>query len=285
MRASWQPFGRQSETLQGAFGIYRQNLVGVSDIRDVTSAFTAWMVAPNDQPLTTTYVSLGWRQTLAERLGFYAEGYHKWMTHIPVPVWRATATFTTDLTRADGTSYGADARLAYAAPHLYAFLGYGWSRTEYRATQAEFASWYGEPVQSYHPPHDRRNQVNAVVNLEEWGFKLSGRWQFGSGLPFTRPLGFDEAFNYNVDLYDVSKSYGTARVLLDRPFNGRLPMVHRLDVALQRDFALSIGKLQLQVGAINVYDRSNMFYYDLYTARRVDQLPLAPYASVVLRSK
>jgi hypothetical protein len=285
VRASWQPFGRPSETLQGAFGVYRQNLVGTSDIRDATSAFTAWMAAPNAQPLQTTYGSLGWRQSLTQGLRLSAEGYYKWMKHIPVPVWRATAAFTTELTQADGTSYGADARLEYTVPHLYAFLGYGWSWTQYRATQAQFASWFGEPVQSYHPPQDRRHQLNAVISLDLGGFKASGRWQYGSGLPFTKPLGFDEAFNYTVDLYDVSKSYGTARVLLDRPFNGRLPLTHRLDLSLKRGFELPIGELEAQVGAINVYDRRNMFYYDIYTARRVDQLPLAPYASVVLRSR
>jgi hypothetical protein len=285
VRASWQPFGGPNQTLQGALGVYRQNLVGASDIRDATSAFTAWMAAPDDQPLRATYASLGWRQSLADRLRLSAEGYYKWMKHIPVPVWRATAAFTTELTQADGTSYGADARLEYTVPHLYAFLGYGWSWTQYQATQAQFASWYGEPVQSYHPPQDRRHQVNAVVSLDVAGFKASGRWQYGSGLPFTRPLGFDEAFNYAVDLYDISKSYGTARVLLDRPFNGRLPTMHRLDLSLKRDFELPIGKLEAQLGAINLYDRRNMFYYDIYTARRVDQLPLAPYASVVLRSR
>jgi len=285
VRASWQPFGRPTEKVQGAFGVYRQNLVGVSDMRDVTSAFTAWMVAPNDQPLQVTYGSLGWQQSLADGLRFSAESYYKWMKNLPVPVWRATAAFTTDLTRADGTSYGGDSRLEYTLPHFYAFLGYGYSWTEYRATQAEFASWYGESVQSYHPPHDRRHQINAIVSFDAAGFKASARWQFGSGLPFTRPLGFDEAFNYTVDLYDPSKSYGTARMLLDRPFNGRLPMMHRLDVSLERGFDLPVGKLQVQAGAMNVYDRHNMFYYDLYTGRRVDQLPLAPYASVVLRSK
>jgi hypothetical protein len=67
--------------------------------------------------------------------------------------------------------------------------------------------------------------------------------------------------------------------------NGRLPSIHRLDLALERDLELPVGKLQAQIGAINVYDRRNMFYYPVYTARRVDQLPLAPYASVVLRSR
>jgi hypothetical protein len=74
-------------------------------------------------------------------------------------------------------------------------------------------------------------------------------------------------------------------MLLDRPFTGRLPAMHRLDVSLERGLDLRFGRLTAQVGAINAYDRRNMFYYDLYTARRVDQLPLAPYASLTLRSR
>ena len=48
---------------------------------------------------------------------------------------------------------------------------------------------------------------------------------------------------------------------------------------------MSFGKLLVQVGLINAYDRQNMFYYDLFTGRRLDQLPLAPYASVTLRNR
>jgi hypothetical protein len=31
---------------------------------------------------------------------------------------------------------------------------------------------------------------------------------------------------------------------------------------------------------MNLYDRQNIFYYDIYTQRRVDQLPLFPYLAV-----
>ncbi len=41
----------------------------------------------------------------------------------------------------------------------------------------------------------------------------------------------------------------------------------------------------LQAGAIDVYDRRNMLYYDLFTGRRADQLPRAPYASLTFCSK
>ena len=37
----------------------------------------------------------------------------------------------------------------------------------------------------------------------------------------------------------------------------------------------------LQVaGVINAYNRKNIFYYDVFTTRRIDQLPFAPYLSV-----
>lgn len=72
-------------------------------------------------------------------------------------------------------------------------------------------------------------------------------------------------------------------MILDRPFDSRLPVVHRLDVSAERHFELTLGRLTVQAGVINAYDRRNMFYYDLYTGRRVDQLPFAPYAAVTMR--
>ncbi|UCG87995.1 MAG: hypothetical protein JSW71_05475, partial [Gemmatimonadota bacterium] len=46
---------------------------------------------------------------------------------------------------------------------------------------------------------------------------------------------------------------------------------------------VSFGQIVVQAGVINAYDQQNIFYYDLFTGRRLDQLPLAPYASLTLR--
>jgi hypothetical protein len=127
--------------------------------------------------------------------------------------------------------------------------------------------------------------VNAVTSLELGAFKVSGRWQLGTGLPFTRPLGFDEAFDYSRSLHDVHTSTGSTRLVLDKPFTGRLPVMHRLDLSVERSFELAFGRLQAQAGVINAYDRRNMFYYDLFSGRRADQLPFAPYASLTLRGR
>lgn len=285
LRASWEPFGRSTEKLQGAVGLYRQDIMGTSDMRDVGSVFTAWMSVPDEVPVEAFHGMLSWQQALGGGLRWSVEGYYKRLKEIPVPLWRGVAQFTTRLGRANGETHGADARIEYTAPRFHGFIGYGYGWTRYEASQAEFSTWFGEPVQRYHPPHDRRHQLNSVANLEVAGFDVSARWQLGTGLPFTRPLGFDEAFDYSQHLHEVATDAGVTRAVLDKPFTGRLPMMHRLDVSLGREFDLSLGTLTAQVGAINAYDRRNMFYYDLFTGRRVDQLPLAPYASVTVRSR
>jgi hypothetical protein len=285
LRARWEPLGAGNGALQGALGLYRQYAVGLSDLRDVSSVFVAWRQAPDGEPLTAMHASLGWQQPLAAGLRWSVEGYYHRVTGVPVPVWTALAQYTARLGRADGRTVGTDVRIEYASPRVRAYLGYGYSRTRYEAAQREFATWFGEPVQSYHPAHDRRHQLNAILSLDLGAFTASARWQFGSGLPFTRPIGFDEAFDFTRDLYPVDTHLGTTRLLLDRPFTGRLPAVHRLDVSLERTFHASFGEIVLQAGVINGYDRRNMFYYDLFSGRRLDQLPLAPYAAVTLRTR
>jgi hypothetical protein len=98
-------------------------------------------------------------------------------------------------------------------------------------------------------------------------------------------LGFDEAFDFTQVLHDVTTELGTTRLVLEKPYQGRLPIMHRLDIALERPIELPFGWLDIQAGAINTYDRQNMFYYDLFTAKRVDQLPLTPYLSLKLRTE
>lgn len=284
LRASVRPSGRASGVLQGAFGIYRQTLVGTSDMRDVGSVFTAWMSGPEGEQMEAMHASVGWQQELPGGIGYSVEGYYKRMRNIPVPTWSAVAQFATRLSLARGETQGVDARIEYTHPSVYAFIGYGYSETVYTATADAFGDWFGSPVQRYHPPHDRRHQLNALLSGEYRGFEANVRWQLGTGLPFTQPLGFDEAFDYSQDLFDPSRNRGTTRLVLDRPFSAALPATHRLDVSLGRDFELSLGTLTGRLGVINAYDRRNIFYYDLFTARRVDQLPMIPYASLTLRT-
>ena len=288
LRISWQPsIGDQGDSeVNLAFGRYLQSLVGVSDTRDASSAFTAWMAEPfGGSRMEAWHALLGWRQVLGSRLNFSIEGYHKWLRNLPVTVWSTLAEFTTDLSLANGQVYGADVRLEYNHRPVYGFIGYGYSNTEYESAQDHFSLWFGEPVQRYHPPHDRRHQVNGLISFHFGKFTTSLRWELGTGLPFTRPIGFDEIFFYNERLPHLNREFGTTRVILEKPYQGRTPAYHRLDISLAREFDFSSARMALQVGAINLYDHTNLFYYDVYTHRRINQLPFAPYFSLKLETK
>ncbi|MEM6335384.1 MAG: TonB-dependent receptor [Bacteroidota bacterium] len=277
LRVSYRPTA--STELSGAAGLYRQTLAGLSDERDAGSSFVAWIFQPFGSPPAQAFHGILGIQQAVGPFRLSAEGYYKDLTDLSVPIWSAIARFTTSLTPAEGTVYGIDTRLELERGPFYGYIGYGYSLTEYSTSQSNFGVWFGEPIQSYNPPHDRRHQLNAVGSLSAAGFDVNLRWQYGSGLPYTRPIGFDELIPLRT-LVDVRETFGTSRVIYERPYEGRLPAYHRLDLSIERAFTFDRATLRLQAGTINLYDRANLFYFDLFTVRRVDQLPLVPYLSV-----
>ena len=280
LRLSWQPNLLRGGTFSGAAGLYRQVLAGITDERDAGSLFIAWMPAPIGTVQTSAVHGLvGWQQPVSRWVTASAEAYYKRMSNLHVPIWSTIARFTTTLQLADGTSYGYDARLELDRGPFFLFAGYGFSVTEYEAAQENFGSWYGEPVQSYHPPHDLRHQLTLLAGFR-WGrTHVNAMWQYGSGLPYTRVLGFDELVPLR-PIIDYRRFAGTTRVLFEKPYLGRLPAYHRLDFSVERSFEFARGTMTLQVGAVNSYDRSNIFYLDIFTLDRVDQLPLVPYGGM-----
>lgn len=280
LRFAWQPNLLRGGTWSGAVGVYRQTLAGITDERDAGSLFMAWMPAPiGEKKSRSIHALLGWQQPFARWANLSLEAYYKSDRHVPVPIWSTIARFTTTLSLADGTSYGYDARLELDPEPLYFFAGYGFSVTEYEASQDNFGTWYGEPVQSYHPPHDLRHQITLLGGYRRGKTTLNIQWQFGSGLPFTRALGFDELVSMRPFL-DYRRFRGTTRILFEKPYQSRMPTYHRLDVSLERRFEFERADLTLQAGAVNMYDRANIFYLDIFTLRRVDQLPLVPFAGI-----
>lgn len=287
-RFSWRPFGRESEEFSGSAGIYLQPLTGISDIRDVSSVFVAWMSAPiGDSQLRSFHATLGWQQVLTGGLTWSVETYYKEMNNLAIPVWNTIAEFTTDLALANGNVYGADFRIEYNRGNFYGLIGYGYNWTLYESAQDHFNIWFGEPVQDFHPPHDRRHQINALISLDIGEYTSGIRWQMGSGLPFTQPLGFDDVLDFRDRLPSVNRDRGIRRVIMDKPFQGRMPTIHRLDISIERSYQISTSgtNLNVQAGAINIYDQSNIFFYDIYTSRRIDQLSFSPYVTLKLEVK
>ena len=287
-RFNWHPFGRESEEISGSAGIYLQPITGVSDIRDVGSVFIAWMSAPiGESQKEAFHTILGWQQTLSDGLMWSLEGYFKKMSNMAIPVWNTIAEFTTDLALADGETWGGDFRVEYNKGRFYGLLGYAYSWTMYNSAQDHFNIWFGEPVQEFHPPHDRRHQINSLVSLEFGPYTAGVRWQMGSGMPFTQPLGFDDILDFRERLPNVNTDRGIRRIIIDKPFRGRMPTTHRLDASVERSFQISPSgsSINLQAGAINTYNQTNIFYYDVFTNRRINQLSFAPYITLKLELK
>ena len=276
---------RGDHQVSAAAGIYHQAVLGLNDRRDAASVFTVWTSAPRPRSdlediragraQRAVHAILGYRATPAPWLELSVEGFYKRLSNLFIAEWTAFPRFTTRLQPANGASFGFDARLEVHRRRLYGYVNYGYSSTRYEAEQAQLLLWYGQETLDFSPPHDRRHQLNALVSGTVLGFDVSVRWEFGSGLPFSRAIGFD-GFALVNDVTNIAETPGSRRVLYERPFNARLPTYHRLDVSAERSFPLGGAELTLQGSIINLYDRRNLFYLDVFTLRRVDQLPLIP---------
>ncbi len=285
LRMKWRPWGTVAREVSAAIGLYHQTFIGISDERDAGSVFTAWVASPLEEVRARAlHMLLGWQQRMGP-FNLVVEGYYKRLNNIPVPIWSAIARFTTTLTSANSDIVGLDTRLEFQRRRMYAYLGYGYSWIEYTSRQDHFAVIADDAIQTYHPPHDRRHQLNAVASWTPGKFEASVRWQFGTGLPYTQPLGFDSMIDMFTFVSGPTTSLGQPRVLFDKPYQGRLPTYHRLDLSAGYTFDTRTVGVTLQAGAINLYDRVNLFYYDVFELRRVDQLPITPYVSLKVETR
>ncbi|MEM1041333.1 MAG: TonB-dependent receptor [Bacteroidota bacterium] len=272
LRARWQR-GRHEVSLAG--GWYHQEVVGVSDRRDAAGVFTAWTPTPSGEVAGAVHALAGYRVLPAPGLTLSVEGYLKWLSGLSVAEWTAYPRFTTNLQPADGRAQGLEVRAEARRGTLYGSLAYSLGSVRYTAQQAQIPVWYGVETLDYRPTHDRRHQVSALVSARIAGFDLAARWQFGSGLPFSRALGFDRWILLDGGV-DVFETPAADRVIYEQPFNAVLPAYHRLDLSVERRFDLRAADLTVHAGLVNAYDRANLFYYDVFTLRRADQLPLLP---------
>ena len=271
--------------ISAAAGYYLQEEIGLTDRRDAASVFTAWTNIPKEnrrQPDVLTnrvpaavHTILGYRATLPAGVELSAEGFYKWLDNLFIAEWTSFPGFTTRIQPASGRSYGFEMRAEMRKPKMYTAVTYGYSNTWYESEQASLGLWYGEETLGFRPPHDRRHQVNTLLTTTLAGFDISARWEFGSGLPFSRAIGFD-GFVLIDDVVDIPTEPATRRVIYERPYRGVLPAYHRLDFSIDRTFDVGPAEFTVLASLINLYDRRNLYFLDIFTLNRVDQLPFIP---------
>ena len=137
------------------------------------------------------------------------------------------------------------------------------------------------------PQFDRRHNINFVSSYfldKDRTWEVDARWNFGSGFPFTQTQGFYENINFADGINtNYTTQNGTLKAIYGEQNKGRLPYYHRLDVSIKRKFVLKENTIfEINVGATNVYNRENIFFFDRILYKRVNQLPILPSISLSL---
>ncbi len=276
-----------------AGGMYSQNLISAVSDRDVVNLFYGFVSGPDNlqdefdgravrhKLQKADHLILGMEFDLWKHLTLNIEGYYKYFSQLTNlnrnKVYDDTGEYSDvpdalkkDFVIEKGDAEGLDVTLKYDYRQLYLWAVYSYG----------FIHRY-DGIEEYFPHYDRRHNVNLVASWtfgKNLNWELNGRWNLGSGFPFTQTQGFYE----NITFADgINTDYTTANGdmgIVYAPINqGRLPYYHRLDVTLKRRFEVGPNStLEVNLGATNVYSRKNIFYFDRITYKRIDQLPIMP---------
>lgn len=294
-----------------AGGLYSQSLMSASSDRDVVNLFYGFINGPENLPTTykdknnktvntngviqkARHIVGGFEIDIIKGLEIQIEAYQKYFTQLASV--NRDKLYDDNQENADkpdankkdfimeqGDATGLDFTAKFEKKRFY-FWGV-YSLTYNNRYTGNTAS--GD-VYKYSPVFDRRHNVNMVATYtfgKKRNLDVSVRWNYGSGFPFTPTAGyypqvnFDNNFNYdyttaNAQLGFVPGDYNSRR----------LPQYHRMDISVKWLYEINQNvKLEVNVGATNVYNRENIFYYDRVRNKRVNQLPILPNVNLSLK--
>jgi hypothetical protein len=199
-----------------------------------------------------------------------------------------------DLLEGTGLSYGADVHVRREAGRVRPMLAVSWLRA-WREFPDLYSGLETPPTTRYAPVFDRRLDIDLVVQaMLPRGIELGARWNVGTGLPYTRPLGayvFNEYTFYGGQWQPSGLEGDTARsAIVLGPRNAeRYPAYHRLDIGVRKTFQPRWGTVTPHFDLLNVYDRRNVlfFFYEYERAppRRsgISMFPVLPTVGVEVR--
>lgn len=259
--------------VKAAWGIYKQEIIAYSDDNDVVNIFEPYLIIPEYlSPSKAIHYMAGVDFNLSDFFSIQIESYYKKLLNIVDINRNKISSKDNDLISTNGESYGFEFQSKYSDETFYLSAGYTLSW-----------AFKGIDQERYFPRYDSRHSVNLIAAVDIGaGFKASAVWTFNTGRPFTQSAGFfDKAYlqDYWNQLYifDVIKPYA----LLGGRNAARLPVYHRLDLSLSKEFIVYFMKMSVEANLMNVYNRKNIFYFDRNTGERVNMLPFLP--SLTLR--
>lgn len=175
-----------------------------------------------------------------------------------------------DILAGDGTAWGVDAMIRKETGAVTGWVAASWLKAE-RTFPDVLSPLEPTPLTTFPPIFDRRLDLDFVLRYPvPWGWEGGLRWNFGTGIPFTRALG---AYSYYTPRYvegggldwtgsedNVDRQGGYGVVVGSR--NGsRYPNYHRLDVSFRRSFQKSWGSMTPYLNLVNAYNQRNVLFY------------------------
>jgi len=252
--------------LKAAAGMYSQNFVAATSDRDVVNLFYGFLSGIDNLP--ETYNGEGIKSNLQKANHFILGGEFDLSRNATLNIegyWKDFVQLT-------------NVSLKYEDQHWYLWAVYalGFVTREY-----EKAVENGVELLQYAPHFDRRHNINVILTYtagskRQWEF--SGRWNFGTGFPFTQVQGFYEYYSFQDGInFDYTTTNGELGVLYGDLNAGRLPTYHRFDLDVKRKFYFTENiMLEADLSVTNVYNRNNVFYVNLVTSDIARQLPILP---------
>lgn len=289
--------------LKAAAGMYSQNLIAANSDRDVVNLFYGFLSGQDNIPKKfngkdvntklqkANHYIVGTEFDVLDNLTLNIEGYFKDFrqltnmnrnqiyseTNHPAGVseieWR-------DFMVENGRAYGIDFSLKYEYMRWYVWAAYSlaYVNKNYETANHE--------IINYRTHYDRRHNINFIVTYtggtrKQWEF--SGRWNIGSGFPFTQVSGFYEQYQFDDMGMSIIADNGELGIIYGELNRGELPWYHRLDLDLKRKFWFTDNIiLEADFSVTNVYNRDNIFYVDIITSENIYQLPIMPSLGLTL---
>lgn len=283
-------------------GWFSQNLIAANNDRDVVNLFYGFLSGTSDVPsefrgetLTSdlqkaTHIIAGFEIELNSKTTVNIEGYIKDFSQITnlnrnkiyeeAPAGREVDDIlVSDYIVEQGNARGLDFLVKYQDKNLYLWLAYSLGKIT-----------RDDGITVYAPHFDRRHNLNFVGTYtfgKDNTWESSLRYNFGTGFPFTPTQAYyaDHPFtteNGQVDVaYDYTTENGEFGTLYGAINTSRLPNYHRVDVSVKKSFSISdTQSLDLSIGATNIMNYENVFYFDAQNFKRINQLPIMPTISL-----
>ena len=283
---------RRDAAVKVAAGRYVQFLHSIRD-ENLPLGNDNWVLADqNVPPVVSDQVQLGVEKYWGEEWYASAEAYYRDYDGVTdFNLADNPNDPTDDLLVGDGSSYGLDLLVRRGTGRLT-----GWTTLSLLKAQRTYpdplaAGIEGAPqTVTFAPIFDRRVDIDVVLQYRTAGaLELGARWNYGSGVPFTRPVAQVVGFETNIaeGVYRVPRPEGDEAdiplyVVLGDRNRERYPAYHRLDLTLRRPYTRRWGTFTPYLQVLNAYNKRNvLFYFYNYdrsppTRSGISMFPLLP---------